>query len=67
MALVIRVSKSERAKVQALNSHVTHLCEAMEDDGEDQIYVPVSGKLIDMLKLFYQHDIPYIIQPAKVR
>lgn len=62
MALVIRVSKTELPKIQALKDHVSELCAAVTETEDDHIYVPMSGKLLDMVKLLYQHNITYVLQ-----
>jgi hypothetical protein len=65
MALVIRVSKSDVAKVQALNNLITHLYESVVEAGDDHLFTPVSGKLIAMLKILCQHDVPYTLHVAQ--
>lgn len=64
MSLVIRVPKSEIPKVDAVKSDLENLIEIVKHDGEDLIYFPLSGKLLDMVKLLFRNDIAYVLQPA---
>jgi hypothetical protein len=67
MALAIRLPKSELHKTQALDSPITELCETVTDTEEDRIYVPMSGKLLDLVKLLFQHNIAYVLHATQQR
>lgn len=65
MALVIRVAKNELAKLQARNITIMDLCEGVQDAGDENIYTPVSGKLLDVVKVLFRHDVEYTLQLLK--
>ena len=59
MSLVIEVSKPEALKVSELNGKVSFLCDKIIEQNDNFIYVPLGGKVIDVLKIFMQNDINY--------
>ena len=59
MGLVIEVSKLEALKVSEVNGKVSLLCEKIVDQNDNFIYIPIGGKVIDVLKIFQQNNINY--------
>jgi hypothetical protein len=59
MGFIICVSNVEAEKTSALNGQVLHLCEGVVKQDDHYIYIPLSGKLIDVLKIFAENNIIY--------
>jgi hypothetical protein len=59
MGLVLYVLKTEVSKLTPSNVQLGQLCEGILDMGDRFIYLPLEGKLADVLSLFTQHHIDY--------
>ncbi len=59
MGLVISVPKHKAEKIESLS--ISQLCERVYEKDGNSIYIPQSGRLLDVLKIFMQHKVPYAL------
>jgi hypothetical protein len=62
MGLVILVTQTEAEKASALNGQITLLCEAVVVREGHLTYIPLSGKLIELLKILRQNNVNYHLE-----
>lgn len=59
MSLVICVNKASIDKTPDFHSHVLNLCSDVMEKDDLFIYVPIGGKLVEIIKLLTQHSIKF--------
>jgi hypothetical protein len=59
MGLVILITKSEVAKLLAVDGQIPTLCENIREERTSFIYTPLKGKLLEVLNILSKNDIIY--------
>ena len=59
MGLVLYVLKTDVGRLTPFNVQLGQLCEGILDMGDRYIYLPLEGKLVEVLSVFTQHQIDY--------
>jgi hypothetical protein len=59
MGFLIRIPKTDQSKALALNGQLLELCEGIVDREDYLIYIPLSGKVINVLKILSEKKVSY--------
>ena len=62
MGFVIYVPMREHAKASSLNDQALVLCESILERDGHYLYIPLSGKLINVLRILAENNISYEIK-----
>jgi hypothetical protein len=59
MGFTIKISKTDELKLSVLKDKIDNLCEGVVVNDNSFIYLPLSGKVIHILKIFVENDVKY--------
>jgi hypothetical protein len=59
MGFIIYIAKADALRVSKLNDQLSHLCECILERNDCAVYLPLAGKVIDVLEIFAKNSIEY--------
>jgi hypothetical protein len=59
MGFIIYIAKADALRASRLNDQVSHLCEGILERNDCLAYLPLAGKVIDVLEIFAKNSIEY--------
>jgi hypothetical protein len=66
MGFTIRISKTDEPKLSVLKDKIDNLCEGVVEHDNSFIYLPLTGKVINILKIFVENDVKYELNDGPI-